>query len=203
MSLKKDEINYKKANRLLFILILISLILIFAHLTPTIKAIKYLAFSIISPSLEFASNTFMITDNLMYNVSNILNVNRENIELKKQISELNYKLTDFELLEEENIRLKNLLLLSQKKDKKRILANIITREPSQWYQWVLINKGSSEILSRSFVIIREFQKYTIVWIDGTDTKNINTTITPFSERSPLRKKSSIPLKTRERKSATR
>lgn len=142
MSLNKDEINYKKANRLLFVLILISLILIFSHLTPTIKAIKYLAFSIISPSLEFASNSFMITDNLMYNISNIVKVNRENIELKKQISELNYKLTDFELLEEENIRLKNLLSLSQKKDTKRILANIITREPSQWYQWVLINKGS-------------------------------------------------------------
>ena len=144
MSLNKEEVNYKKANRILFVLITISLILIFARITSTIKAIKYLAFSIISPTLEFTSETFSATNNLISNITNILNVNKENIELKKQIVELNYKLTDFDLIQEENLRLKNLLSLPQKQDTTKIIANIITREPSQWYQWVLVNKGETD-----------------------------------------------------------
>ena len=79
MSTNKEEVNYKKATKILFILVLISLTLIFMHLTPTIKAIKYLALSVISPSLEFTSNTFTATDSLIHNISNIVNVNKENI----------------------------------------------------------------------------------------------------------------------------
>lgn len=153
MSLNKEEVNYKKANKILFVLIIISLILIFARITPTVKAIKYLAFSIISPTLEFTSGTFSATNNLISNISNILNVNQENIELKKQIVELNYKLTDFDLIQEENLRLKNLLSLPQKQDTIKIIANIITREPSQWYQWVLVNKGEIDGIEKDLPVL--------------------------------------------------
>ena len=153
MSLKREEINYKKANRILFVLLFVSLILIFSHLTSTVKAIKYLAFSTISPTLQFTSNTFDATNNLAYNISNIINVNKENIELKKQIFELNYKLTDFDLLKEENLRLKNLLFLSSEKEPKKILAKIIIREPSQWYQCVIIDKGFNDGIKEDFPVI--------------------------------------------------
>lgn len=153
MSLNNEEVNYKKANRILFVLIVISLMLIFSHLTPTVKAIKILAFSIISPSLEFTSNTLTATNRLIFNISNIVNVNQENIELKKQIFDLKYKLTDFDLLQEENTRLKKLLSFYPKKNTTHIVASIITREPSQWYQWVLINKGSQDGIKEDLPVI--------------------------------------------------
>ena len=161
MSTNKEEVNYKKANKILFVLVLISLILIFAHLTPTIKAIKYLTLSIISPSLELTSNTFTATDSLIRNILNIVNVNKENIELKKQLFDLNYKLTDFDLLEEENLRLKNLLSLSKQQDSEKIFANIITRESSQWYQWVIINKGAKDGIKEDLPVICVLKNNTI------------------------------------------
>ncbi len=161
MPTNKEEVNYKKANKILFVLVLISLTLIFVHLTPTIKAIKYLALSVISPSLEFTSNTFTATDSLIHNISNIVNVNKENIELKKQLFDLNYKLTDFDLLAEENLRLKNLLSLSKQQDAEKIFANVITRESTQWYQWVIINKGAVDGVKEDSPVICVLKDNTI------------------------------------------
>ena len=102
----------KNANRVFCILLVISIILIVLRLTPTIQAIKQLAYSVLVPNVKISSSLFSKTGNFLFNLSNIIKVNQENIK--------------------ENNNLKP------------IFANVIVREPTQWYKLVIIDKGSQD-----------------------------------------------------------
>jgi len=134
----------KNANRVFFILLVISIVLIVLRLTPTIQAIKQLAYSILVPDIKISSNLFSKTGNFLFNLSNIINVNQENIELKNTNFQLMQQLANAEIISEENIRLKNLLNIKENKNLKPVFANVIVREPTQWYKFVIIDKGAQD-----------------------------------------------------------
>ena len=134
----------KNANRVFCILLAISIILIVLRLTPTIQAIKQLAYSILVPDIKISSNLFSKTGNFLFNLSNIINVNQENIELKNTNFQLMQQLANAEIISEENIRLKNLLNIKENKNLKPVFANVIVREPTQWYKFVIIDKGAQD-----------------------------------------------------------
>ena len=131
----------KNANRVFCILLAISIILIILRLTPTIQAIKQLAYSMLIPDIKISSNLFSKTGNVLLNLSNIMKVNQENIELKNTNFQLMQQLSNLEIISEENIRLKNLLNVKENKILKPVFANVIVREPTQWYKLVIIDKG--------------------------------------------------------------
>lgn len=145
--------SHKHANRLFWVLIFVSLLLISARLTPTIQAMKYLAYSILSPTLKLTSDSFTGTNNLIFNIINIIKVNQENIKLKKQLLDLSDQVKDYQSLIDDNIRLRQLLNLPQKNHSTTIFANVIIREPSQWYQWMIINKGSEDGVKKDSPVI--------------------------------------------------
>ena len=134
----------KNANRVFFILLVISIILIVLRLTPTIQAIKQLAYSILVPDIKISSNLFSKTGNFLFNLSNIIKVNQENVELKNTNVQLIQQLSNSQTILEENIRLKNLLNIKESKSLKPVFANVIVREPTQWYKLVIIDKGSQD-----------------------------------------------------------
>ena len=134
----------KNANRVFCILLVISIILIVLRLTPTIQAIKQLAYSILIPDIKISSTLFSKTGNFLLNLSNIIKVNQENIELKNTNFQLMQQLSNSEIISEENIRLKNLLNVKENKILKPVFANVIVREPTQWYKLVIIDKGSQD-----------------------------------------------------------
>ncbi|MDD5101668.1 MAG: rod shape-determining protein MreC, partial [Endomicrobiaceae bacterium] len=145
--------SHKHADRLFWVLICISLLLISARLTPTIQAMKYLAYSVLSPTLKLTSDSFTGTNNLIINIINIIKVNQENIKLKKQLLDLSDQLKDYQSLINDNVRLRQLLNLPQKNHSTTIFANVIIREPSQWYQWMIINKGSEDGIKQDSPVI--------------------------------------------------
>jgi len=134
----------KNANRVFCILLAISIILIVLRLTPTIQAIKQLAYSVLVPDIKISSNLFSKTSNFLFNLSNIIKVNQENVELKNTNVQLIQQLTNSQVILEENIRLKNLLNIKENKSLKPVFANVIVREPTQWYKLVIIDKGSND-----------------------------------------------------------
>lgn len=134
----------KNANRVFCILLVISIVLIVLRLTPTVQAIKQLAYSILVPDIKISSVLFSKTGNFLINLSNIIKVNQENIELKNTNFQLMQQLSNSEIISEENIRLKNLLNIKENKILKPVFANVIVREPTQWYKLVIIDKGSQD-----------------------------------------------------------
>lgn len=134
----------KNANKVFFILLVISITLIVLRLTPTIQAIKQIAYSVLVPDIEISSNVFSKTGSFLLNLSNIIKVNQENVELKNDNLKLTQELKNSQIILEENLRLKNLLNIKETKILKPVFASIIVREPTQWYQLVIIDKGSDD-----------------------------------------------------------
>lgn len=134
----------KATNKVFFILLVVSIILISLRLTPTIQAIKQLAYSVLVPDIKVSSNLFSKAGNFLLYLSNIIKVNQENIELKNEKIELTQQLIDYKIVLEDNARLRNLFNIKQDRNSKPIFANIIVREPTQWYQFSIIDKGSND-----------------------------------------------------------
>ena len=134
----------KNTNKVFCLLLVISILLIVLRLTPTIQAIKQLAYSVLVPDIKISSNLFSKTGSFLLNLSNIIKVNQENIELKNENFRLMQDLTDSQIILEENIRLKNLLNIKETRNSKPVFANIIVREPTQWYKFVIIDKGATD-----------------------------------------------------------
>ena len=134
----------KNTNKVFFLLLIISIVLIALRLTPTVQVLKQLVYSVLVPDIKISSNLFSKTGSLLLNLSDILKVYQENSELKNENFRLMQGLTDSQLVLEENIRLKNLLNIKETKNSKPVFANIIVREPTQWYKFVIIDKGSDD-----------------------------------------------------------
>ena len=131
----------KNDNKVFCVLLVISIILIVLRLTPTIQAIKQLAYSILVPDIKISSNLFSKTGDFLFNLSNIIKVNQENIELRNEKFELTQKLENSQIILEENVRLKNLLNIKETRTIVPVFANVIVREPTQWYKFVIIDRG--------------------------------------------------------------
>ncbi len=134
----------KTANRVFIVLLLISVTLISLRLTTTVQVMKRLAYSLIVPNVKFSSHLFTKTGKGLSIVANMIQIYQENIELKKEKLMLEQQLVDYKVVLEENTRLRNLLDIKQNKNFKAVFANVIVRDTAQWYQFVIIDKGSDD-----------------------------------------------------------
>ncbi len=153
MSETIEKQTNKNTNKVLFVLVLLSVFFIALRLTPAVQTIKQLAYYILMPGLQISSETFTKTGGFIKKVYNIVRISRENADLRNEIFELNKKLSDYQLVLDDNIRLKQLLKIKEDKNFESVFANIIIREPSQWYQWVIINKGISDGITKDAPVI--------------------------------------------------
>ncbi len=77
-------------------------------------------------------------------ISNLRTAQGENDALKQEVQELKVEVQSKQDLATENDRLKNLLQLSQESTYKVLPAKIIGRDPSNWFNDSIINRGSSD-----------------------------------------------------------
>ena len=75
-------------------------------------------------------------------IANLRSAQDENTLLKQQVEELKLKIASNEGLQAENDRLKALLNLKDESKYKVLTARIIGRDPSFWFDSVIINQGS-------------------------------------------------------------
>lgn len=75
-------------------------------------------------------------------ISNLRDASTENDQLKQRVQELELKVQSTETLASENERLKSLLKLQEEKKTSIIPAKIIGRDPSSWFNYAIINRGS-------------------------------------------------------------
>lgn len=153
MSESIEKQTNKNTNKVFIILVLLSVFFIVLRLTPMVQTIKQLAYYILMPGLQVSSETFTKTGGFIKKVYNIVRISRENTDLRNEIFELNKKLSDYQLVLDDNTRLKQLLQINKNKNFESVFANIIIREPSQWYQWVIINKGLSDGITKDCPVI--------------------------------------------------
>jgi len=87
-------------------------------------------------------------------IKNIRNLEKQNEELLKKVDELTYENKILQQYKEENTRLRNLLELDKKyADYPKIGAEIIGKDPGNWYNVFLIDKGSNDGLETDMVVL--------------------------------------------------
>jgi rod shape-determining protein MreC len=86
-------------------------------------------------------------------ISNLRSAQSENDALKQRVQELEVELQKKEDLADENERLKSLLQLKNEAAYKVLAAQIIGRDPSAWFDSVIINRGSLDGVKLNMPIV--------------------------------------------------
>lgn len=112
--------------------------------------------SIIAPVQEANTDTmnwFSKITNYFSNQNKLIN---ENIQLKEELMKSNAALNRLNLVEQENEELGNLLNMKERYTQyDTIGAQIIAKDPGNWYTSFTINKGSADGLEKNMVVINE------------------------------------------------
>ncbi|MCA1815610.1 MAG: rod shape-determining protein MreC [Acidobacteria bacterium] len=76
-------------------------------------------------------------------ISNLNNAAAENEQLKQRLAQAETELRDAKIARDENERLQSLLGLKEQREYQLVAARVIARDPSDWFDSAIINRGSS------------------------------------------------------------
>jgi rod shape-determining protein MreC len=78
---------------------------------------------------------------------------QENLAYKQRNQELEDRIRNDDIIAEEYDELSKLLDLKKIENTKSIFANISAREPGEWYQWLIIDKGKNANLRKDLPVL--------------------------------------------------
>ena len=140
----EELLSHRHSNYAFIFLIAICVLLLTAHLSGYIRSLKDFLFYIVVPTPQYAMRFIQSGQKLSENLTQIVKIHQENIELKNRIEKYAYLENQFNQMRDENIRLRSVTSFSAPKDKRSIIAQVTLREPGSWFQWIIINRGARE-----------------------------------------------------------
>ncbi|MGN1319025.1 MAG: rod shape-determining protein MreC [Lachnospirales bacterium] len=112
--------------------------------------------SIIEPVQEANTDSMNWFNRVIKYFSNQNKLINENKELKDELLKSNATLNRLNLVEQENEELSNLLGMQKRYTQyETVGAQIIAKDPGNWYSTFTINKGSADGLEKNMVVINE------------------------------------------------
>jgi rod shape-determining protein MreC len=132
----------------LFIAIIFTVITISSRAKLPVNGIKRVSISLVSPFLGAATKTIHFTRDIWTSYFMSVYAAKEIIEIKKQLGEALEIRNRYEELELENIRLKKFVNFTSQAPNAYIAARVIARDPSPWFQTVMIDKGMEDGLKK-------------------------------------------------------
>jgi rod shape-determining protein MreC len=143
----------KRYGNIIFaVLLMIGFALIICRTTQCVKLIKNLVYYIAYPNIAAASNIFRFSGNLAENIKSVVFLYQENISYKQKNHELEDKLRNYDTILKEYDNLSKFINLERVENTKSVFARISAREPSEWYQWLIIDKGKDDGLEEGFPV---------------------------------------------------
>ncbi len=125
----------------LFIAIIFTAITMSSRDKLPVNGIKRVSISIISPFLGAVTKTIHFIRDIWSTYFLAVRAVNDNIELKKQLGDALEIKNRYEELELENKRLKKFVNFTSAVPDTYIAARVIARDPSPWFQTVMIDKG--------------------------------------------------------------
>lgn len=138
-----DFIHRNRAGFFLFLFSVFSLLLMTLRMEPYVAGVKTCIWYMFSPSVVYSGQFFNKLDSLKGGLFRLIRVDGENHVLREQNALLSKRALERDALEEENVRLRALLDLKQKKFQDAVAANVIGRDWREWFRSVVIDKGQS------------------------------------------------------------
>lgn len=140
----RDNQNSKYADLVFIFLLIIGFTFIIARSTPPIRLIKNFIYYISYPNINAANQIFQSAGNFADNIKAIVYLRQENLSYKQKNQELADQLRNYDTMCEQYTSLVKLLDIPKMRGKKSVFAKISIREPNEWYQWFVIDKGANE-----------------------------------------------------------
>lgn len=142
--MEEDLLISRRSNLTFVFLLAVSIFLLAARLTGYVKGLKSILFYVLYPSLSAANQIIQSEQKIAQNIKEIVRVHQENLALRKTLQRYAYLDNEFHRADEENKRLQQIVGFSSRPERKFIIAQVVVREPSNWFEWVIINKGSKD-----------------------------------------------------------
>ena len=149
----QENHNSKYANIVLILLLLIGFVFIAGNLTPPVRIIKNFVYYAVYPNINTANQIFQSAGNFADNIKSIVYVSQENISYKQKNHELTDSLRNYELMSERYEILSRLLDMPKIKNTSSVFARVSVREPNEWYQWFIMDKGADEGLYNELPVV--------------------------------------------------
>jgi len=122
------------------------------HSYPAYSAGRFVL-NIVSPFQNIITNTMRYAQNVWRGYFFLVSTERENINLKRELSRLIQKSNEYHEIELANIRLRNLLEFRQTVSSPTVAAEVIGADPSPWYRTIIINKGKSDGIRKGLPVV--------------------------------------------------
>jgi len=105
------------------------------------------------PFLEFLSNIESRSGFLIDRVKAWSDLQVENRDLKEQLSQLSVRAAQNIELERENKELRSMLDFKNRSELKLMSAKVIGRDPSNWWNTVMIDRGTADGITRDMPVL--------------------------------------------------
>ena len=123
------------------------------RVTPYVAGLKAVVWFLSSPSVVYSGQFFNKVDSVGGRLFRLVLVEGENEILRDQNIRLSKKEVERDTLEEENNRLRSLLGLRQKDFPEAVSAEVVARDPREWFHSVVLNKGSADGIAPSAAVV--------------------------------------------------
>lgn len=95
-------------------------------------------------------------ENILKYFKGISSLNLENKQLKEELLEARAELNRLKLVEDENLQLEALVNLQKENSQyKTVPARVISKDPGNWFDSFIINKGTDNGLQKNMVVINQ------------------------------------------------
>lgn len=145
--------NSNHANIVLLILLIVGFFLVAAGLSPSVKLIKNFVYYVSYPSISTANQIFQYSGNFAENIKDMVYIRQENIAYKQKNQELTDKLRNYDVMATQYENLVDLLKTPKIRKTEAVFARISVREPNEWYQWFIIDKGENHGLYNELPVV--------------------------------------------------
>ncbi|MDR2772442.1 MAG: rod shape-determining protein MreC [Elusimicrobiota bacterium] len=148
----RNEKNPRHTNIIFIIIVLVSLITIFLRATPAISLVKKFIYYLAYPSVSTAHQIFLHTGDFAESIKSYVSISQENLTYRRINQELSSKLYNYNQMKREYDSLMDALQIPRSEYKAIVFARISIREPSEWYQWFILDKGAADGLENDLPV---------------------------------------------------
>jgi len=148
--------QYKKSRLgsvIFVVLVLIGFFFMFGGFTSCVVSIKNFVYYILYPNLSTANFILHSVENTADNIKSLVRTHQENVAYKQRNQELIDKFRNYNNISKEYNDLVKLLKLSKVKNTRSVFARISAREPSEWYQYFILDKGKKDGLYNELPVL--------------------------------------------------
>ncbi len=117
------------------------------------NGVEHVAITLIAPFQKVVSKTVGAIESIWIDYFCTVSSAKENIALRKKLSDVKKIESEVRELELENQRLKKLVNFTRSVNYSFIAAQVIARDPSPWFKTILVDKGEKDGLSKGLPVV--------------------------------------------------